>query len=127
MQKINLAGAFATISDHWKPRLAGEVNGTAIKLVKFSGAFGWHHHEVEDELFLVVSGRLRMHLESGAIDLDAGELIIVPRMVAHCPEALTDECSVLLVEPVSTLNTGNVRNDRTVSTIAPLTHPSSSQ
>src|SRR3546814_13147721 len=76
--------------------------------------FHWHHHEHEDELFLVVSGRLPMGLRTGDIDLDAGEFIIVPKGIEHRPEALTDECSVILLEPKSALNTGNVTNERTV-------------
>jgi mannose-6-phosphate isomerase-like protein (cupin superfamily) len=90
------------------------LNDSLVKLTKLSGQFDWHHHEVEDELFLVVSGRLRMGLRTGDIDLDPGEFIIVPHGVEHRPEALTDECHVVLVEPKTTLNTGNVVNDRTV-------------
>lgn len=114
MQKINLAEAFGRFSDHWSPKIAGELNDCYVKLVKISGRFHWHHHDDEDELFLVVSGRLRMGLLSGDVDLGPGEFIIVPKGVEHCPEALTDECSVLLLEPKTTLNTGNVVNERTV-------------
>jgi mannose-6-phosphate isomerase-like protein (cupin superfamily) len=114
MRKVNLAEAFGTFSDHWSPKVAGELNDSLVKLTKLSGQFDWHHHEVEDELFLVVSGRLRMGLRTGDIDLDPGEFIIVPHGVEHRPEALTDECHVVLVEPKTTLNTGNVVNDRTV-------------
>jgi mannose-6-phosphate isomerase-like protein (cupin superfamily) len=114
MRKVNLAEAFGTFSDHWSPKVAGELNDSLVKLVKLSGQFDWHHHEVEDELFLVVSGRLRMGLRTGDIDLDPGEFIIVPHGVEHRPEALTDECHVVLLEPKTTLNTGNVVNDRTV-------------
>ena len=114
MRKVSLAAAFASFSDHWSPKVAGEVNDAQVKLAKFSGAFDWHHHEHEDELFLVVAGRMRMGLRSGDIDVDAGEFIIVPRGVEHRPEALTEECHLLLVEPASTLNTGNVVNARTV-------------
>jgi mannose-6-phosphate isomerase-like protein (cupin superfamily) len=113
MNKVNLAQAFAGFQDPWNPRMAGQVNGTAIKLVKLEGAFDWHHHEHEDEMFLVVEGRLRMKLRDGDIDIDPGEYLIVPRGVEHCPEALTPSCSVLLVEPATTINTGNVVTDRT--------------
>lgn len=114
MQKINLAEAFGRFHDHWSPKVAGELNDSMVKLAKFSGKFHWHHHEDEDELFLVVSGRLRMGLRTGDIDLEPGEFIIVPKGTEHCPEALTDECNVILLEPKSTLNTGNVVNERTV-------------
>lgn len=113
MRKINLAEAFARFEDPWNPRIAGEVNDTAIKLVKLDGAFDWHHHETEDELFLVVEGRLRMKLRDGDIDLGPGEMLIVPHGVEHCPVALETPCHVLLVEPVTTLNTGNVESERT--------------
>ncbi|QKJ87539.1 cupin domain-containing protein [Paramixta manurensis] len=120
MNKVNLAEAFETFSDYWSPRIAGELNDSYVKLAKFSGKFDWHHHEHEDELFLVVSGRLRMGLRSGDIDLEPGELIIVPRGTEHCPEALTDECHVILLEPKSTLNTGNVISERTVRNLKDL-------
>src|SRR3546814_9911503 len=95
MYKINLGEAFGRFSDHWSPKIAGELNDSFVKLAKFSGQFHWHHHEHEDELFLVVSGRLPMGLRTGDIDLDAGEFIIVPKGIEHRPEALTDECSVI--------------------------------
>lgn len=113
-RKVNLSLAFASFHEPWSPRIAGEVNDSHIKLVKLAGAFDWHHHELEDELFLVVAGRMRMGLRTGNIDVDAGEFIIVPRGVEHRPEALTDVCCVLLMEPKTTLNTGNVVNARTV-------------
>ncbi len=114
MRKVNIAQALATFEEAWSPRVAGEVNGFQVKLVKLRGAFDWHYHEVEDELFLVVEGRLRMGLRDGDIDLDAGEFLIVPHGVEHCPQALTDECHVLLLEPATTLNTGNIVIKRTV-------------
>jgi mannose-6-phosphate isomerase-like protein (cupin superfamily) len=113
MNKINLAEKLAKIQDHWRPRVVAELNGQHVKLVKFQGPFDWHHHEAEDELFLVVKGRFRMEFRDGAVDLAAGELIVVPRGVAHRPVA-DDEVEVLLFEPKTTLNTGNVRNERTV-------------
>ena len=113
MNKINLAEAFAHIADHWRPRIAGELNGQQVKLVKFQGPFVWHHHDHEDELFLVVRGRFRMELRDGEIELGEGEFLVVPRGVEHRPVA-DEECEVLLFEPATTLNTGNVRNERTV-------------
>jgi mannose-6-phosphate isomerase-like protein (cupin superfamily) len=114
VRKVSLADGFASFGDHWSPKLAGELNGMQVKLVKISGAFHWHHHTTEDELFLVVSGRLRMGLLDGAIDAGPGEFIIVPHGVEHRPEALTEECHIVLLEPSTTLNTGNVVNERTV-------------
>jgi arsenate reductase len=112
---VRLAEKFGKFTDAWSPKVVGEVNGMHVKLVKLRGEFVWHHHEREDELFLVVQGRLRMQLRDGDRDLGPGELIIVPRGVEHCPSALTDEVHVLLLEPAGTLNTGNVRNERTVA------------
>ncbi len=112
--KVNLADAFATFSDHWNPRVAGEVNDSLVKLVKFSGQFDWHHHEVEDELFLVISGTMRMGLHTGDIDVGVGEFIIIPHGVEHRPEAVGGECQVMLIEPKTTLNTGNVVTEKTV-------------
>lgn len=114
MRKVNLNESFDLFSDFWNPKIIGEINDAYVKLAKFSGKFNWHHHEHEDELFLVINGRLRMGLRTGDIDLEPGEFIIVPKGTEHCPEALTDECSVVLLEPKSTLNTGNVINERTV-------------
>jgi len=117
MQKINLQQKLSLINDHWNPRIAGELNGQYIKLVKFKGPFTWHHHETEDELFMVVRGRFRMDYrdESNSdqsIWIEPGEMIIVPRGVEHCPVA-EEECDVLLFEPASTLNTGNTENEFT--------------
>ena len=117
MQKINLQQKLSLINDHWNPRIAGELNGQYIKLVKFKGPFTWHHHETEDELFMVVHGRFRMDYrdESNSdqsIWIEAGEMIIVPRGVEHCPVA-DEECEVLLFEPATTLNTGNKENEFT--------------
>ncbi len=113
MQKVNLAAALARIDDYWNPKIVGELNGQHVKLVKFRGAFIWHHHEAEDELFLVVRGRFRMELRDGAVELSAGEFMIVPRGVEHRPVA-DEEVEVVLFEPAGTLNTGNVRSERTV-------------
>jgi mannose-6-phosphate isomerase-like protein (cupin superfamily) len=120
MDKINIAAQLERFSEHWSPRIVGELNGQHLKLVKLKGEFVWHHHDEEDELFLVVRGRLRMRLRDREIVLDAGEFLIVPRGVDHLPVA-DDEVHVLLFEPVGTLNTGNVRNERTVDAPANLT------
>jgi mannose-6-phosphate isomerase-like protein (cupin superfamily) len=113
MEKVNLAAEFARIPLPWTPRIAGELNGQAVKLVRFQGEFIWHHHAAEDELFLVVSGRFRMEFRDRDVWLEPGEFLIVPRGVEHRPVAEA-EAHVLLFEPASTLNTGNVRNERTV-------------
>jgi mannose-6-phosphate isomerase-like protein (cupin superfamily) len=119
MEKINLPQKLSLIGDHWNPRIIGELNGQYLKLVKFQGPFSWHHHETEDEMFLVVKGRFRMEFreDDGAgqpkeIWLEEGEFIIVPRGVEHRPVA-DEEAHVLLFEPASTLNTGNVENQLT--------------
>ena len=116
MKKINLSEKLAGIKDHWNPRIAGELNGQLIKLVKFRGPFTWHHHEREDEMFLVVKGRFRMDYRAGGLEqaewIEAGEFIIVPHGLEHRPFA-AEECEVLLFEPASTLNTGNVASERT--------------
>ena len=112
--KVNLAEAFDTISSYWTPKVAGDINDFQVKLAKFQGKFDWHHHEHEDELFLVVKGRMRLGLRDGDVDLNEGEMIVVPHGVEHRPEALSDECHVLMLEPNSTLNTGNVETEKTV-------------
>ena len=114
MNKVNLAEAFATFSDHWNPRVAGEVNDISVKLVKFKGQFDWHHHEKEDELFLVVAGVMRMGFRDGDVDVGPGEFIIVPHGTEHRSEAINGECHVMLIEPKTTLNTGNVVTEKTV-------------
>jgi mannose-6-phosphate isomerase-like protein (cupin superfamily) len=113
METINLARKLALFQDHWSPKVIGELNGQHVKLVKLQGEFVWHHHDDEDELFLVLKGRLRMELREGAQWVEEGELIIIPRGVEHRPVA-EQEVHVLLFEPASTLNTGNVRGDMTV-------------
>ena len=124
MQKIILREKLALINDHWNPRIIGELNGQHLKLVKFKGPFTWHHHETEDEMFLVVKGRFRMEFrarsdnssdsdEQKEVWLEAGEFIVVPHGVEHRPVA-DEEAEVLLFEPASTLNTGNVRDEFTV-------------
>jgi mannose-6-phosphate isomerase-like protein (cupin superfamily) len=112
MEKINLLQKFELIEDYWNPRVAGQLNGQEVKLVKFSGEFIWHHHEQEDELFLVVKGSFNMELRDKTIELNEGEMLIVPRGVEHRPVA-KEEVWVMLFEPASTLNTGNLVNERT--------------
>jgi len=113
MEKINIQEKLARISDHWRPRIVGELNGQQVKLVKFLGPFVWHHHENEDELFLVIKGNLLMEFRDRAVLMDEGEFIIVPRGVEHRPVA-EEEVHVVLFEPASTLNTGNVHNELTL-------------
>ncbi len=114
MEKVNLREKFDLITDHWQPRIAGELNGQHVKLVKFVGEFVWHHHEAEDEMFLVVKGRFRMDFRDRHVWLEEGEFLIVPRGVEHRPVA-EQEVQVLLFEPAGTLNTGNVTGERTVA------------
>jgi mannose-6-phosphate isomerase-like protein (cupin superfamily) len=114
MDTVNLKNKFAQFSDHWNPRIIGEVNDCYLKAVKFQGDFVWHHHEKEDELFLVVKGTLRMKFRDREAVVREGEFIIVPRGVEHCPVA-DEEIQVLLIEPKTTLNTGNVTNERTLA------------
>lgn len=113
MDKVNLQQKLASFSDHWSPKVVGELNGQHVKLVKFQGPFHWHHHDHEDELFLVVKGRFRMELRDRDVWLEEGEFLVVPRGVEHRPVA-DEEVHVLLFEPATTLNTGNVVNERTV-------------
>ncbi len=117
MDVVNLAEKFSLFTDRWSPKIVGEVNDMHVKLVKLAGEFVWHQHEREDELFLVVAGRLRMQLRGGDREVGPGELIVVPKGTEHCPLALTDEVHVLLLEPKTTLNTGNVVNERTVAAL----------
>jgi mannose-6-phosphate isomerase-like protein (cupin superfamily) len=113
IRKVNLAEMFGRFTDHWTPKVVGDVNDSAVKLVKLKGEFVWHHHDREDELFLVVKGRLRLKLRDTDLVLGPGEFAIIPHGVEHLPVA-EEETHVLMFEPKSTLNTGNVRNERTV-------------
>ncbi|MBZ0290439.1 MAG: cupin domain-containing protein [Anaerolineae bacterium] len=113
VEKVNLAEKYALFGDHWSPKLAGEINNFAVKLVKVRGEFVWHHHDNEDELFLVHKGRLTIELRDGAVVLNPGEFVIIPKGVEHRPVA-ADEVELILLEPRDTLNTGNVQNERTV-------------
>ena len=112
MDKINIAEKFSRIAEYWKPHIAGELNGQQIKLVKFKGEFVFHHHEAEDEMFLVVKGRFRMEFRDRQEWVEQGEFIVIPHGVEHRPVA-DDECWIMLFEPASTLNTGNVQNELT--------------
>ena len=113
MQKVNLAEAFGLFEEQWSPKIIGEVNDVYIKLVKFQGEFIWHHHDGEDELFYVLKGNMTMKLKSRDIAVGEGECIIIPRKVAHKPVA-DEEVSLMLIEPKTTLNTGNVVSEKTV-------------
>jgi mannose-6-phosphate isomerase-like protein (cupin superfamily) len=114
MQTINLKNKFSHFSDYCNPRIVGEVNDCHVKVVKLKGEFIWHHHENEDELFLVVKGTLRMRFRDREAVVREGEFVIVPRGVEHCPVA-DEEVHIVLIEPKSTLNTGNINNERTVA------------
>ena len=113
MEKVNLAEKFGLFEEYWSPKIVGELNGQQVKLVKTLGEFDWHHHESEDELFLVVKGEMRIELRDRAVQLREGEFLVVPRGMDHRPVAEV-EAHVLLFEPASTLNTGNVRTGKTV-------------
>jgi mannose-6-phosphate isomerase-like protein (cupin superfamily) len=114
MEKVNLNQKFSQFQDYWQPKIAGELNDSYIKLVKSKGEFVWHHHETEDELFLVVKGTLLIKLRDRDIFLEEGEFVIIPKGVEHLPIA-QEEAHILLLEPKTTLNTGNIQNERTVS------------
>ncbi len=114
MDKVNIANKFAKISEYWKPRVAAELNGQQVKLVKFNSEFVFHHHQNEDEMFLVVKGRFRMEFRDRHEWIEQGEFIVVPRGVEHKPVAV-EECWIILFEPASTVNTGNIVNERTLA------------
>lgn len=120
MNKITLSDKLSLFDDYWNPRIVGELNGQLIKLVKFKGPFTWHYHENEDELFMTIKGRFRMEFreadEERAVWIEKGEFIIVPRGIEHRPVA-DEEAEVMLFEPASTLNTGNVKNELTRPTL----------
>ena len=114
MEKIDIAAKLASFHEHWQPKIVAELNGQHVKLAKLQGEFVWHHHAHEDELFLVLSGQLRMELRDRTIELGPGQMLVVPRGVEHRPVA-DAEVSLLLFEPAGTLNTGNAGGDRTVT------------
>jgi mannose-6-phosphate isomerase-like protein (cupin superfamily) len=113
---VNLSKKLDSFKDFWSPKIVGEVNDSFVKLVKLKGEFVWHHHDDEDELFLVLKGSLLMKLRDREVRVGPGEFVIIPRGVEHLPVA-EDETQVLLLEPKSTLNTGNIQNDRTVANL----------
>ena len=111
MEKVNLAEKFALVTEHWRPKVVGELNGQEVKLVKFAGEFPWHHHEAEDEMFLAIKGEFRLEFRDRTVELKPGEFVIVPRGVEHRPVA-ENEAEVLLFEPKNVLNTGNVTDEK---------------
>ncbi len=113
MEKVNLAQKFSKFQGYWSPKVVGEINDSHVKLVKLKGEFVWHQHETEDELFFVVKGQLLIKLRDQDILLDEGEFVIIPKGVEHLPIA-EEEAHVILLEPKTTINTGNVENERTV-------------
>ena len=116
MDKVVVDEKFGLFTDHWNPKIVGELNGQMVKLVKFQGDFTWHHHDVEDEMFYVVKGQMIMKLRDKDVVVGPGEFIIIPRGVEHMPTA-AEEVHVMLFEPASTLNTGNVHTERTRETL----------
>lgn len=114
INKVNLSEKLSSIDEYWSPKIVGELNGQQVKVVKLKGSFVWHHHENEDELFLVLKGILKIHLKDKTVQLNEGEFFIVPKGVEHKPAA-DDEVHLLLFEPAGTLNTGNITNELTVN------------
>jgi mannose-6-phosphate isomerase-like protein (cupin superfamily) len=112
MEKVNIKEKLGMFVDYWNPRIVGELNGQHVKAVKLNGEFVWHQHDHEDELFLVIKGKLRMEFRDKAVEVNEGEFIIVPRSVEHKPVA-EEEVHLLLFEPATTLNTGNIENEKT--------------
>lgn len=112
IEKVNIREKFGCFSEYWNPKILGELNGQHVKAVKLLGEFVWHHHDEEDEMFLVVKGTLKMEFRDQTVEVNEGEFIIVPKKTEHRPVAET-EVEVILFEPASTLNTGNVVNERT--------------
>jgi len=113
MEIVNLDEKLSKVKEFWRPKIVGELNDSYVKVVKFKGAFVWHHHDEEDEMFLVVKGRMKMRFRDHDVFVSTGEFIIVPKGVDHMPEA-DEEVHIVLLEPKTTLNTGNVRNERTM-------------
>ena len=116
LQKVNLAEKFSLFDGHWEPKIAGELNNQHIKLAKLKGEFVWHHHEKEDEFFMVIKGHLVIKLRDEDIELEEGEFCIIPRGVDHMPVA-EEEVHVMMFEPKTTVNTGSAESDRTVSNL----------
>jgi mannose-6-phosphate isomerase-like protein (cupin superfamily) len=111
MEKVNLSEKLSQISEHWRPRVVGELNGQEVKLVKFQGEFPWHHHENEDEMFMAVRGSFNLEFRDRTVSVDPGEFVIVPRGVEHRPVA-EQEVEVMLFEPANVLNTGNIVDEK---------------
>lgn len=116
MNTVDLKEKFSQFSDHWRPKIVGELNGQLVKLAKLKGEFVWHHHENEDELFMVMKGELTIRLRDKEIQLKEGQFFIIPRGIEHLPVA-REECHVMLFEPKTVLNTGNVVNEKTVEDV----------
>lgn len=112
LDKVNVGEKFGLFQAHWEPHIIGEVNGTHIKIARFLGEFEWHHHDLEDEMFLVLDGEIEIALADGVVSLSRGEMIVVPRGVDHKPAA-SREALVMLVEPDTTVNTGNIKSEKT--------------
>lgn len=112
MEKVNLSQKFSLFNEYWSPKIVGELNGSYLKLAKLKGEFVWHHHENEEEMFFVVKGCLTLRFRDRDVRLEPGEFLVIPRGVEHLPVA-AEEVQVMLIEPVGTLNTGNVRSERT--------------
>ena len=116
MEKVNLAQKLSLFNEHWSPKIIGDLNESHIKVAKLKGEFVWHHHDHEDEMFLVISGKLTIRFKDEDVELTEGEFLIIPKGVEHLPVA-KEEVSVMLIEPKGTLNTGNVKNDRTLDSL----------
>lgn len=116
MNKVNLAEKFSMFNSLWEPKIVGELNNQHVKIAKLKGEFVWHNHENEDELFMVIKGHLTIKLRDGDVDLDEGELFIIPKGIEHMPVA-ENEVHILMFEPMSTVNTGNVDSDKTIRDI----------
>jgi mannose-6-phosphate isomerase-like protein (cupin superfamily) len=116
MEVVNVAKKFDLFNDYWSPKIVAELNESYVKLAKLKGEFVWHHHEQEDEMFLVMKGRLLMKLRDGEVRIGPGEFVVIPRGVDHLPVA-EEEVQVILIEPKTTSNTGNLRNEKTVGVL----------
>lgn len=111
---VNIAQKLSLFSEHWNPKIIGELNDHKVQAVKLKGPFQWHHHDNEDEMFLVIKGHLIIHFRDRDVEINTGEFVIIPHLLEHMPEA-PEEVEILLIEPKSALNTGNVKSDKTVT------------
>jgi len=116
MAKVNLAEKFSLFNEHWSPKIVGEINESYVKIAKLKGEFVWHHHDEEDEMFFVIKGKLIMRFRDKDIQIGEGEFIIIPKGIEHLPVAPEEVC-VMLIEPKSTVNTGNIKDDRTIDNL----------